>query len=390
MRTSGSLRVLGVMTGTSCDGLDAACIDINPNGWMPLWSASAAYPKDLRRRVLEYQRPRTRNSPQTWLELHRSLGEWYGRALSRIIASQKKKPDVIANHGQTIAHFPAPNRKGITLQLGDPTRIVHATGLTVLSNFREGDMAAGGQGAPLAPLFHRLLAHHLGQPEKGVAIHNIGGISNLTYIGKNREILAFDTGPGNIWIDAAAELATGGRLKMDLNGKLARRGLVDWRAVERVLRHPSFGKPAQKSTGRDEFTFELLLSETQAKGVDLVATATAVTIESIARAYETCVIAGKRPLAAVYLCGGGAKNPALIGALQERLPKVTVSTLSDAGIDGQLVEAQAFAFFGFITLMGQPLGGSWTGAKGFGPPGHIVPGMNWATVVEKLSSFTPS
>ena len=380
-----SLKILGVMTGTSCDGLDAACIDIDGEGWQPLWDANTPFPAALRKRVLAAQKPGFKQGIQNWLELNRDLGLWYAVSLKKLITKfgvdAAMKPQVIANHGQTIAHLPSAR---LTLQLGDPTLIAAATGLTVASCFREGDMAAGGQGAPLVPLFHRLLAHALGEASLGVAIHNIGGISNLTYIGPNGDILAFDTGPGGLWIDSAAELATQGRLKMDKGGRLAAKGRIDEDAVIRVLRHHYFKKAAPKSTSRDEFPFELLRSHTQAKGADLVATATAVTVESLAQAYEKTVLSKGRPLNAIYFCGGGANNPILMGWLQDRLGKVEVRRLTDAGFDGQLVEAQAFAFFGYLALMGSPLGGSWTGAKSFGPPAHIIPGENWAELLPTL------
>jgi len=381
-----TLAVLGVMTGTSCDGLDAACISISKEGWSPLWSAARPYPAQLRKEVLEFQRPKSRVSAQEWLDLHRRLGEWYGRELKTII-SKNGTPDVIANHGQTIAHFPAKGRRGITLQMGEPTRIAHATGITVVSNFRDGDMAAGGQGAPLTPLFHRLLAQGIGNIP-GISIHNIGGISNLTYIGPNDFLLAFDTGPGNIWIDAATERATGGKNKFDKDGKLAFAGEIDWPAIERILKHPYFSKPAPKSTGRDDFPLTHFFKSTRAKGADLVATATALTVESIAQAYEKIILHRNLPLSTIYFCGGGAKNLAILAALTQRLPEIKISTLSQIGLDGQLIEAQAFAFYGFLSLLGQPLGGSWTGAGSFGPPGHIVPGKNWMKLAAKLNEIS--
>ena len=270
------------MTGTSCDALDAACIQINRETWEPLWSATRPYPKALRLRVLEAQKPGTKLLARDWLAIERDLGEWYGKAFASILRG--KRVDLIANHGQTVAHYPANNRNGMTWQLGDPTRIARATGLSVVSHFRNGDMAAGGEGAPLAPGFHAVIAAALGGAKSGVAIHNIGGISNFTYLGK--QIIAFDTGPGNAWIDAAAERATNGRLKYDRGGLLARQGEADLAAVDAVLKNPYFAKSPPKSTGRDDFPFDLLLSKTKARGVDLVATATWVTVESIARAYD--------------------------------------------------------------------------------------------------------
>lgn len=385
--TPHSLRILGVMTGTSCDGLDAACIEIGPNGWTPLWSSKAAYPSQLRKKVLAYQKPRTSQTLQSWLEIHRSLGQWYGASLRKIIEDNSPEPDIIANHGQTIAHYPTKSGGGSTLQLGDPARIGHATGLTVVSNFREGDMAAGGQGAPLAPLFHQLLAKQLGFADGGIAIHNLGGISNLSYIGTQDSILAFDSGPGNIWIDAATELYSKGKARFDKNGQLAQAGRIDTKAVDKILRHPYFRKAAPKSTGRDDFPFELLTQITRTRGIDLIATATAITVESIALTYEKAIIDKHYPLHATFYCGGGAKNTVLMDWLQQRMPYTRVKTLDDVGLDGQLIESQAFAYFGFLSLLGHPLGGPWTGAKGFAPPGHILPGLNWTEITTKLATW---
>ena len=391
-RRRSAIRVLGVMTGTSCDGLDAACIEIDGTGWAPLWGDSRPYPPRLRHEVLALQEPGNKIGAYSWLELHRRLGEWYGREIQAMLTQKRRHgelPDVIANHGQTIAHFPASGHRGSTLQMGDPTRIAYATGLTVVSNFREGDMAAGGQGAPLVPLFHRLLAHSLGKPSAGISIHNIGGISNLTYIGPKGRVLAFDTGPGNIWIDAAAQIVSRGRLKMDLDGRFASQAEPDRKAVERLLKHAYFSRAAPKSTGRDEFVFDLLLKATPFRDASLVATATAVTVESIGRSYEQTVIRKRLPLKHIFLCGGGARNPALMSGIQARLPDVAVATVESLGLDSQMLEAQAFAFFGFLSLLGQPLGGSWTGARGFGPPGHVVPGGNWTEVLSKARALSP-
>lgn len=385
------LRVLGVMTGTSCDGLDASCLEFsgspdNPR-WKALWTVSSPYPSKLRERTLALQQPAVRAPIRDWLELDATLGEWFGRELARLIASTRIKPDVIANHGQTAAHFPPAGTRrvarGKTLQLGDPTRIAAATGLTVISNFRDGDLSAGGQGAPLVPLFHRALAARSGRPD-GIAIHNIGGISNLTYFSRKGPPLAFDTGPGNIWIDAATEIATRGRSGIDRGGQLARSGIIDIDAVRTAMEHPYFKLRAPKSTGRDDFPFKLLLSLTRARDASLVSTAAAVTVESIGRAYETHVIRKGLPLKRIYICGGGAKNTTLLQWLEDRLPGTRIETTEALGIEPQAVESCAFAYFGFVALHGLPLGGEWTGARGFGSPAHIIPGENWAKVLAKL------
>ncbi len=388
------IRVLGVMTGTSCDGLDAACIEVDGHGdWKALWSGEAPYPTRLRKLVLEAQLPGAHRSFSAFLTLQRELGEWYGKILHRMIRHAARQgeplPDAIANHGQTVAHFPAPRRQGMTLQAGDPTRIAYHTGLTVVASFRDGDMAAGGQGAPLAPLFHKILARELDAKAGGLSIHNIGGISNLTYIApRGRNIVAFDTGPGNIWIDAATAQATGGAKRIDVGGRIAARGTPDLRAVEKLLKLAYFRAPAPKSTGRDDFPFALLLRATRAQGADLVATASEVTVESIARSYEQAVIRKGFPLKKVFIAGGGARNATLMTGLQRRMAGIEVKTLTEAGFDSQLLEAQAFAYFGYLGLRGQPIGGSWTGVSGFGPPGHIVPGKNWNRLLSRMASRT--
>ena len=382
--TKQQLRILGVMTGTSCDGLDAACIQIDARKWTPLWNASLPYPKSLRTRVLRFQLPKTRHTSRDWLELHRDLGDWYGTTLKKLILKNELCPDLIANHGQTVAHFPAKNSKGMSLQMGDSSRIAAITGLSVASHFREGDLAVGGQGAPLVPLFHRLLLKLFHKKSSGVAIHNLGGMSNLTYIGPKDLVLGFDTGPANVWIDAATVKVTKGKQNIDWNGNLAAQGQVDSRALREILHHPYFSKPAPKSTGRDEFPFSYFTARTKARGPSLVATATEVTVESIARAYEDCIFKNHLPLHSISFCGGGAKNQTLMKRLATRFPQINITTLDQQGLNSQFIEAQAFAYFGYLTLLGKPLGGPWTGAKEGGPPGHLIPGQNWAALMKKV------
>jgi anhydro-N-acetylmuramic acid kinase len=378
-----SIRILGVMTGTSCDGLDAALVEIDKSGnWKPLWTEKAPYPSGLKKRVLQFQLPKTKTSVSEILILNRDLGTWYGSVLKKMIAAKQQKPEVIAIHGQTVAHFPD---EEVTLQLGDPTRIAQMTGLSVISHFREGDMAAGGQGAPLLPLFHKIIAD-----QEGIAIHNLGGISNLTYLGPKGslyEVFAFDTGPANVWIDEAVQKATRGKKTFDKNGKLARLGKIDTTAVKKALKHSFFKKMAPKSTGRDDFPFSYFQKLTRARGNDLIATATAITIESVARAYEDCILSNGLPLSTIYLAGGGAKNATLIGGLAARLPGIKIRPISDMGFEEQMIEPLGFALFGYFSLAGQPLGGTWTGVDGFGPPGQITPGENWGKIVSHLSNF---
>jgi anhydro-N-acetylmuramic acid kinase len=372
------MKIAGVMTGTSCDGLDVACLEFRGPNWRTLWTKSARYPAALRERVLASQRPRTKLTVREFGELHRDLGSWYGSTLARICAANP--PDAIGSHGQTVAHFPSRRKQGFTIQLGDPARIAAATGLTVVSNFRDGDMAVGGEGAPLAPRFHQLLARKIA-PRGRIAIHNLGGISNLTYIGAAGEIVAFDTGPGNIWIDEAAHRATGATF--DRGGKLAARGTADTAAANEILRNEYFLRRPPKSTGRDDFPFELLLRATKARGLDLVATATTVTVQSIAEAYRRFVSA--RGLDAIYFCGGGAHNRFLMSELKKGVKPIHVGTVDELGFDSKYLESQAFAFFAYTALQGKSLGGAWTGAGDWAPGAHIIPGRNWSSIVRRLA-----
>jgi anhydro-N-acetylmuramic acid kinase len=375
------MKIAGIMTGTSCDGLDIACLKISQPSWKLLWARSAPYPSSLRQRVLNSQLPGAKLSLREFGELHRDIGLWIANSVSRILAKipNRQRPEAIASHGQTVAHFPAARKMGFTLQLADPTRIAFATGLTVISNFRDGDMSAGGEGAPLAPRFHQLLARTISK--KAIAIHNLGGISNLTYLAGDK-VVAFDTGPGNAWIDAAAEHTTNGRQHFDKNGRMAAQGKPDAAAIEQILALDYFKKPPPKSTGRDDFPFSFLLKKTSARGENLVATATMITIESIAQAYERFL---PQLPQVIYFCGGGAQNRFLLQAIAKRLPQIEIATLDSAGYSSRYLEAQAFAYFGHLALRGRALGGSWTGAAGWAPPAHIIPGENWQKIVQKLS-----
>jgi anhydro-N-acetylmuramic acid kinase len=227
----------------------------------------------------------------------------------------------------------------------------------------------------------------------GIAIHNLGGISNLTYLGPKGslyEVFAFDTGPANVWIDEAVVKVTKGKKTFDQGGKFALAGKIDIPAVKKVLKHPYFKKSAPKSTGRDDFPFSYFQKTTKARGNDLIATATAVTVESIARAYEDCILSNGLPLDAIYLAGGGAKNPTMMAWLGDRLPSVAIRHISELGFEDSMIEPMGFALFGFFALAGQPLGGSWTGAEGFGPPGQITPGENWEQILNSMSGFFPN
>lgn len=386
MQNHSRLVIAGVMTGTSCDGLDIAAIEFDSEGWRPLWEASEPYPKKLREKVLKVQDPKYKGSLAETFSLHRDLGQWYASAVEKVLSglSKEEMPDVIANHGQTVGHFPEDKAGGYTVQMGDPSWIVSKTGLTTISHFRNGDMSSGGEGAPLAPIFHYLIAEALEGIESGVAIHNLGGISNFTYLTAQGDILACDTGPANLFIDAAAAKATRGKKSFDRDGVIAAQGRVDEKVLASLMKHPFLKKSPPKSTGRDDFTIPWFMKQTsKLRGADLVATATAFTVESITHAYEKYLLP-KHPLKSIYFTGGGTKNRTLMAWLEHHLQGVQVKTLEQAGFDPQYIEAQAFAFMGYRSLLGLPIGGPWTGVKSFGSPGWITPGKNWEQVLEKI------
>ncbi len=381
------ISIAGVMTGTSCDGIDIASIEFDPESWTPKWEASLPYPKKLRERVFKLQAPDVKTTVEEIFSLHTEIGDWIGEVTLDLIEglSAEERPAVLAMHGQTIAHHPSKRPHAFTVQLGDPTRVAEKTGRTVISNFRQGDMAADGEGAPLVPIYHYLLSSILPGSSEGIALHNLGGISNFTYIDPSGKMIAFDTGPANVWIDAAVEKITKGKKKFDGGGKLSLQGNVNFKILKELLKHPYLKKPAPKSTGRDDFPPELFLRKAKAlKGSDLVATATAFTVETIAQAYERFILRERLPLSSIYLCGGGAKNEAIRHWLSDRLDGIQVQTIEEHGFESQYIEAQAFAFLGYRSLLGLPLGGNWTGVDRFGPPGMITPGKNWTEVLKSL------
>ncbi len=387
--TKQSLLVCGIMTGTSCDGIDFAAIDFNADGWAPRWEASQEYPKRLRQKVLELQKPGAKTSVAELYKLNRDLGLFYADVTEQLVRRLEadERPDVLALHGQTVGHFPAA-QPGYTVQLGDPTWLARVTGITTVSHFREGDMTAGGQGAPLVPFFHYLLAEALDGAEVGVAVLNIGGIANFTYLGPKDTILASDTGPGNMLIDEAIREVTRGRQAYDDGGERAARGTVNTAFLKKALKHAYFKQPFPKSTGRDDFHAAFLKSARpkNLKGDDWIASVSALTVESIAQGVEKAIIKKKLPIRVLYVAGGGTQNNFLMDHLELRLSKwgISVLTLDDVGFSSQHIEAQAFAFLGYRSLLGLPVGGKWTGAQSFGPPGWITPGRNWSQILSKL------
>src|SRR5213595_1469199 len=309
--------------------------------------------------------------------LHVALGERFAGAVLQLLAQAKVAPrdlSFIASHGQTIWHEPC----RATLQLGDPAVIAERVGVRVVSDFRSRDVAAGGQGAPLVPLADVML---FGHPERGRLLLNIGGIANVTWVprrGMAEGALAFDTGPGVAVIDAVTR-----RLDpdtpFDQDGARARRGKPRRKVLDALLADAYFAQPPPKSTGRERFGIEFadrligLVRQAGGSDNDAVATATALTAETIAQALERWTPPGEGE-AELVISGGGARNPVVIETLAARVRPRPVLPFHQLFFDGEAKEALAFAFLGFLTLAGKPGNlPAATGARGARVLGHVTP-----------------
>jgi anhydro-N-acetylmuramic acid kinase len=366
------MLVIGLMSGTSLDGVDAALVEFrggsspvelspaerdpagrSPGGRGPAWTLrgfiSVPYTRAQRE---EIQRAIVSGGAAELCRLNAELGEWLAAAALRVCAAAGVAPDsvdLIGSHGQTVWHAPPEGgARGSTLQLGCAATLAERTGIPVVSDFRARDMAASGEGAPLVPWVDREL---FSVPGRRRVLLNIGGMANLTWLppaGEGNEILAFDTGPGNVLIDAAVELATGGAETFDRDGGRARRGAVREDLLAELLAHPFFVRRPPKSTGREVFGrpyVEALVARSGVVGeegwADLVATLTALTARSIAGALERWVL----PLGVdeVVVSGGGVHNPVLMEQLTEALAPVPVVAGEALGLDPDAKEAVAFA-----------------------------------------------
>jgi anhydro-N-acetylmuramic acid kinase len=382
--SKGTMRVVGLMSGTSADGVDVAIVDITGRKVQLRAFGMFSYPPALRGEILRLCRPKSARLDNI-CHYNFVLGEVFADAVVKLCSKSGLSLgsiDLIGSHGQTIYHNPRGTRYSrtairSTLQIGEPSVIAQRTGVTTVADFRPRDMAAGGEGAPLVPYADYVLFN---DDRLGRAVQNIGGIANVTFLPggcKSDEILAFDTGPGNMVIDGIIRLVTDGKRHFDRGGKMASRGVVDDKLLGEMLRHPFFKRRPPKSTGREQFGAafaERIYERACKKGLadaDIVATVTAFTARSIAQAYRRFLPAMPEEM---ILCGGGAHNRTLVEMLRNELPDVKMLSTDDFGINVDAKEAVSFAILAWATMKG--LANNVPGATGAEQPvvlGKIVP-----------------
>jgi len=373
---------VGLMSGTSIDGIDAALVDItgkSPRLKIRLidWDLFP-FPKGIKDRVLSVSHPSQKGVDEI-CRLNFELGELFGQSVLKLCRKAKVSPSrlkVIGSHGQTICHL---GRQG-TFQIGEPSVIAERTGVTTVADFRPRDIAAGGFGAPLAPYLHYLLFRH---PKRHRAVQNIGGIGNLTMIPKNaraKDVRGFDTGPGNMVIDGLLRVMTKNSVHYDHGGKIAAKGIVSLKLLKRLLSHPFIHEKPPKTSGREEFGKEFVASilvQSRKIGLreeDIIATATALTASSIATNYRKFVFPKMIPDEIIF-GGGGIHNATLMRMIRAELPNIKISSFDLYGIPADAAEAVCFAVLAHETLHGHPSNiPSVTGAKTQAVLGKIIPG----------------
>ncbi|MEV5340409.1 anhydro-N-acetylmuramic acid kinase [Streptomyces sp. NPDC052676] len=364
------MRVIGLMSGTSYDAIDAAAAELrlvdDRLALRPLGMVSEPYDAGLRAALAAALPPGTCSLAQV-CRLDTRIGQAFAAAAVR--ADRELcggRAELVASHGQTVYHWAEAGRVHGTLQLGQPAWIAEATGLPVVADFRPRDIAAGGQGAPLVSLVDLLWLR--GRPGTPVAL-NIGGIANLTA----PDGTAFDTGPGCALLDAAAREFGDGRQSYDAEGALAARGTVRPELLGRLLAEPYYALPPPKTTGKELFHAGHLRRALSGLGAlpaeDVLATLTRLTAETVADAVRR--VGGTEVIAS----GGGTRNPVLMRMLRERLAGVAVRTSDELGLPADAKEAYAFAVLGFLTVHGLPgTVPASTGARRASVLGSVTPG----------------
>jgi anhydro-N-acetylmuramic acid kinase len=350
------VSAIGLMSGTSYDGVDVALINtdgedvgrVGPSGYRAYSEAERAL---LRRAMASAANLASRDDRPAFLaEAETLVNDIHAETVETFMAAHglpASEIGVIGFHGQTVLHKP---ERRITVQLGNGTALAARLGIPVVYDFRAADVAAGGQGAPMVPVFHRAMARLLDRVQP-IAVLNLGGVANLTFIDGDNELVACDIGPGNALIDDFLRLRTG--TARDDDGQAAAAGTVDEAAVARVLEHPFFARRPPKSLDRN--AFRTWVAEEGALGnkttEDGAATLTAITVASIARVVPVL----PRPPAGWIVAGGGARNPTLMRMLKAQLAPVAIETADTVGWSADALEAQAFAYLAVRSLRGLPI-----------------------------------
>lgn len=363
-------RFIGLMSGTSLDGIDAVLAEITLEG-TPQFIAGhyLPYPPSLRQRLIDLHVPQNNEIHLAALAA-KELAHLYADAISGLLektAQPTKGIRAIGCHGQTLRHRPD---VGYTLQIGDAALLTELSGITVVANFRSRDLAAGGQGAPLVPAFH---AHVLRHPSIHRVIVNIGGIANITDLPPTGYVRGWDTGPGNMLLDAWVQ--THHDARYDKDGAWANSGTVNTTLLDKLLAHDYIHLSPPKSTGRDEFNLAYLKTllgtfSVAINPVDVQATLLELTAQSLSQAIkQEC-----RSAQEIYVCGGGVHNTALFDRIATLLAPIQVHSTAALGIDPDWMEALAFAWLARQTLHGLP--GNLpeaTGARGARILGAVYP-----------------
>jgi anhydro-N-acetylmuramic acid kinase len=340
---------VGLMSGTSLDAIDAVAVDFE--GTIPRLIAQAEYPYpgELRDQIIKLISPDWRGSIEEIGHIHAMLGDTYATAVNTLLdSSGLNASDItaIGSHGQTVHHAPRAN-PGFSLQLGDPSRIAENTGITTIGDFRQRDIAAGGEGAPLVPAFHKEAFY---SRFSNRVILNIGGIANITWLPTEGAVIGFDTGPGNTLMDLW--IRKHHQSLYDRSGKWAASGLARTRLLDDMLKDPFFSLPPPKSTGREQFNLKWLESFPLEKYVpeDIQATLSELTARSICESINIYAPGCNE----IYVCGGGSSNSHLMERLVDLMPSIKIATTAELGVPANLVEATAFAWLARQTLNARP------------------------------------
>ncbi len=351
-----SKTIIGLNSGTSADGIDAAVIRVSGNGFKSkvefIRGATYKHSLKLKSRILKYAQPEFRDGVN-WLKLDIELAEMFAKACLKVIKKARLRVadiDMIGSHGQTIRHLPAADSQSLSYQLGDPARIAAFTGITTIGDFRIADIASGGQGAPLTPIVNAIL---FGESRRSVGVLNIGGIANISAIsysdGKYR-LFGCDTGPGNMLIDWLSDRLF--NREYDSNGKIAATGYVDKTLASSMLKAKYYNIKGPKSSGREQYGArfaETFLHKAKARGLkkeDIIATASYLT----SKAVRKCVKLNGLKLDLLITTGGGTKNRFLMRTLEELLPDIEFRQATEYGFPNDYLEAVSFAILANETL----------------------------------------